>query len=120
AYGPGGECYECRRRGYNAKCGLGTLPRGPTSSPPPFSRGLPMHPEALAELRAIMRGERAQSAGTDGTSGTSTIVPAQKCPSFHAFRMFRPERGILRNDHFEPGTRSEDHTSELQSLTNLL
>jgi hypothetical protein len=65
-----------------------------------------MHPEALAELRAIMRGERAQSAGTDGTSGTSTIVPARKCPSFHAFHMFRPERGILRNEHFEPGTRA--------------
>jgi hypothetical protein len=37
-----------------------------------------MRPDALAELRAIMRGERAQSGGTDGTPGTLTIVPAQK------------------------------------------
>src|SRR5215475_1954424 len=60
-----------------------------------------MRADALAELRAIMRGERAQSGGTDGTPGTLTIVPAQKCPSFH---VFRPEQGRLRNEHFEPGT----------------
>jgi hypothetical protein len=61
-----------------------------------------MRADALAELRAIMRGERAQSSGTDGTPGTLTIVPAQKCPSFHAFHVFRSEQGILRNEHFEP------------------
>lgn len=65
-----------------------------------------MRPDALSELRAIMRGERAQSGGTDGTPGTLTIVPAQKCPSFRAFHVFRPEQGILRNEHFEPGTRA--------------
>jgi hypothetical protein len=63
-----------------------------------------MHLEALSELRAIMRGER--SGGTDGTPGTLTIVPAQKCPSFPAFHVFRSEQGILRNEHFEPGTRA--------------
>jgi hypothetical protein len=63
-----------------------------------------MHADTLAELRAIMRGERAQSCGTDGTPATLTIVPAQKCPSFHAFHVFRPEQGMLRNEHFEPGT----------------
>jgi len=62
-----------------------------------------MRPNALSELRAIMRGERAQLGGTDGTPGTLTIVPAQKCPSFH---VFRPEQGIVRNEHFEPGTRA--------------
>ena len=65
-----------------------------------------MRSDALSELRAIMRGERAQSGGTDGTPGTLTIVPAQKCPSFHAFHVFRLERGILRNEHFEAGTRA--------------
>jgi hypothetical protein len=65
-----------------------------------------MRADALAELRAIMRGERPQSGGTDGTLGTLTIVPAQKCPSFHAFHVFRPEQGILRNEQFEPGTRA--------------
>jgi hypothetical protein len=65
-----------------------------------------MRADALAELRAIMRGERAQSSGTHGTPGTLTIVPPQKCPSFHAFHVFRPEQVILRNEHFEPGTRA--------------
>jgi len=65
-----------------------------------------MRADALAELRAIMRGERAQSSGTDGTPGTLTIVRAQKCPSFHAFHVFRSQQGILRNEHFEPGTRA--------------
>ena len=62
--------------------------------------------DALAELRAIMRGERPQSGGTDGTPGTLTIVPAQKCPSFHVFHVFQSEQVILRNEHFEPGTRA--------------
>ena len=65
-----------------------------------------MRPDAFAELRAIMRGERTQLVGTDGTPGTLTIVPAQKSPSFHAFHVLRPERGMLRNEHFEPGTRA--------------
>jgi hypothetical protein len=59
-----------------------------------------MRADALSELRAIMRGEHTQSDGTDGTLGTLTIVPAKKCPSFHAFHVFRPEQGIFRNEHF--------------------
>jgi hypothetical protein len=63
-----------------------------------------MRPDALAELCAIMRGERTQSAGTAGTPGTLTIVPAQKCPSFHMFQAFRAEHDRAGNTHFQPGT----------------
>jgi hypothetical protein len=63
-----------------------------------------MRPDALAELCAIMRGESAQSDGTAGTDGTLNIVPAQKCPSFHVFHLFRPEHDNPGNEHSEPGT----------------
>jgi hypothetical protein len=66
-----------------------------------------MRPDALAELCAIMRGERARSAGTPGTPGTpgtSTIVPARKCPSFHVFHVFQVKHDKVGNEYFEPGT----------------
>jgi hypothetical protein len=64
-----------------------------------------MRADALAELSAIMRGERAQSGGTVGTVGTLTIVPTQTCPSFRPFHVFQPEQSRLRNENFEVGTR---------------
>ena len=63
-----------------------------------------MRPDALAELCAIMRGERVQSVGTAGTPGTLTTVPTQKCPSFHAFQAFRGEHDRAGNAHFKRGT----------------
>jgi hypothetical protein len=63
-----------------------------------------MRPDVMAELRAIMRGERVGMGGTAGTPGTLTLVPAQKCPSFRVFRVFRPEHDTAGNGHFEPGT----------------
>ena len=63
-----------------------------------------MRPDVMAELRAIMRGERVGMGGTAGTPGTLTLVPAQKCPSFRVFRVFRPEHDAAGNRHFEPGT----------------
>jgi hypothetical protein len=63
-----------------------------------------MRPDVMAELRAIMRGERVGMGGTAGTPGTSTLVPAQKCASFRVFRVFRPEYDTAGNGHFEPGT----------------
>jgi hypothetical protein len=63
-----------------------------------------MQADALAELCAIMRGERAESGGTAGTAGTLTFVPAQKCPSFQVFRAFRAEHDKAGNEHSRPGT----------------
>jgi len=65
-----------------------------------------MRPDALAELCAIMRGERVQSVGTAGTPGTLTTVPTQKCPSFHMFHVFQAERNKAANEHSRPGTTS--------------
>jgi hypothetical protein len=72
-----------------------------------------MRPEVMAELRAIMRGERVGMGGTAGTPGTSTFVPAQKCPWFRVFRVFRPEHDTAGNGHFEPGTSSGTCTLSL-------
>jgi len=45
-----------------------------------------MRAEALAELCAVMS---SVPGGTPGTPGTQNAVPAQKCPSFHAFLLFQ-------------------------------
>jgi hypothetical protein len=60
-----------------------------------------MRPEALAELCAIMRGV---PGGTAGTPGTLNSVPAQKCPSFHVFRVFQVENGKSQKAQFGGGT----------------
>ena len=63
-----------------------------------------MRSDVIAELRAIMRGEHVGMGGTAGTPGTSSLVPAQKSPSFRAFRVFQVEHDIVGNKCFEPGT----------------
>ena len=60
-----------------------------------------MRAEALAELCAVMRGV---PGGTPGTLGTSNPVAAQKCPSFHVFRVFQVEHAESRDAQFGLGT----------------
>ena len=63
-----------------------------------------MRPNVMAELCAIMRGERVRMGGTPEAPGTLSLVPTQESQSFHVFPVFPGRNDIIGNEPFEPGT----------------
>ena len=62
-----------------------------------------MRPDVMAELCAIMRGERVRMGGTPEHREHCACSRAES-PSFHVFPVFQGEHDIVGNKRFEPGT----------------